>query len=808
MNENRLNNDNFKSSNSFYLINHSRMKYIYLLALYFCSITTFAQSKLETAIKSLDTNYAQEKVYLLFDKEDYIAGDNIWFKAYTLNGYKPSLISTNLIVELYDKDKKLIDRKLVPVVNGESDGTLNTKNENEEGIYFVRAYTTYMTFFSEEFQYINQIKIFNPNSKLKLVPNPNLKWNAKAFAEGGNFIQNQTTKFAVRLKSDGNLPKKWNGFVFEKNNPANKISTFDNLDENVATFALRAEEGKSYQVQLNDEKGNQQIIDLPEAKKDGILLKVVRNSKDIVIQLKSINQENPLLNYKIIGTINNELVMSSQIVKSVESVSTYVPKEVLDNDKGILNIAIFDANDIQIANRLIFINPKESYKKPEISFETTTNPRELNTIKVKYPEEINFSAVIKDQKNNDDDNLISAMLLTRDFSSKINHPTQYFKNNEFSENLDALLITEKWKRFNWEDLVVGNIVKPTIDNDRRYLSYKVKVYNNGRELSNASLSIIYKMQNNGKEFASLDTDYEGNFEMNNLFYYGPMAMNYFLNSENGKSANNGTLTLSVVPNYKSTSYKSKLPATPYLLEEITNKEEVEKQNTYKQNIKIINDKSIRLKEVVVKADKKTKTEKLNNELSSGMFNNINETVIDFVNESQPIEGYTNIMDFLAGRVAGLTVSNGVPKIRNSEVAIYWNEMKMTADNITSINPRDIAMVKIFKGAGLLGNAIAIYSKRGSDAPVDNTPMLPNNLIQIGGYNQSLPYFSNDDYESLYNDIPNDIRSTLFWNPNLYTAPGENTEIEYFNNDKPKDYQLTIIGFDEKGNPVYYEGKIN
>ena len=302
MNENRLNNDNFKSSNSFYLINHSRMKYIYLLALYFCSITTFAQSKLETAIKSLDTNYAQEKVYLLFDKEDYIAGDNIWFKAYTLNGYKPSLISTNLIVELYDKDKKLIDRKLVPVVNGESDGTLNTKNENEEGIYFVRAYTTYMTFFSEEFQYINQIKIFNPNSKLKLVPNPNLKWNAKAFAEGGNFIQNQTTKFAVRLKSDGNLPKKWNGFVFEKNNPANKISTFDNLDENVATFALRAEEGKSYQVQLNDEKGNQQIIDLPEAKKDGILLKVVRNSKDIVIQLKSINQENPLLNYKIIGT--------------------------------------------------------------------------------------------------------------------------------------------------------------------------------------------------------------------------------------------------------------------------------------------------------------------------------------------------------------------------------------------------------------------------------------------------------------------------------------------------------------------------
>ena len=786
------------------------MKYFYLLALFFSTITAFAQSKLETALKNLESNYAQEKVYLLFDKEDYIAGDNIWFKAYTLNGYKPSRISTNLIVELYDKEKKLLDRKLVPIVNGESEGTLNTKVENEEGIYFVRAYTTYMTFFPEVFQYINQLKIYNPTSKLKIVPNKDLKWQAKAVAEGGNFIQNQTTKFAVRLQSDGELPKKWSGFVFEKNNPTAKITNFDNLDENVATFSLRAEEGKSYQVHIIDEKGIEQIIDLPEAKKEGILLKIARNDKDIMIQLKSINQENPLLNHKIIGTINNELVMSSQIVKSVETVSTLVPKEVIENDKGILNITIFDGNDKEVANRLIFINQKELAQKPNIISEINSNPRELNTIDVNTTDDIVFTAVIKDQDHFDEDNLLSAMWLTRDFTSKIGHPSQYFKSSKFSENLDALLISEKWKRFVWEDIIVGNIIKPEFETEHRYLSYKVKAYNNGRELSNGSLSIIYKTQDREKDFATLDTDYEGNFEMNNLFYYGPMAMNYYLNSENGKSANNGTLTLSVVPNYKSTSYKSKLPTTPYLLEELSNaktNEEIAKQNTYKQNIKIINDKSIRLKEVVVKADKKSKTEKLNNELSSGMFQSINETVIDFVNENQPIEGYTNIADFLAGRVAGLTVSNGVPKIRNSEVAIYWNEMKMTSDNLSSINVRDIAMVKIFKGAGLLGNAIAIYSKRGSDAPVDNSPMFANNLIQIGGYNKALPYFNLDDYESLYNDVPNDIRNTLYWNTALFAVPEEKTAIEYFNNDKPGNYKLTIIGFDQKGNAVFYEGKI-
>lgn len=786
------------------------MKYFYLLALYLITVTTFAQSKLETAIKSLQTNYAQEKVYLLFDKQDYIAGDNIWFKAYTLNGYQPSLISTNLIVELYDKDKNLLNRKLVPIINGESDGTLNTKAEHEEGIYFVRAYTTHMTFFPEQFQYINQIKIFNPNSKLKIVPNQNLKWNAKAHAEGGNFIQNQTTKFAVRLKSDGKLPKKWRGIVFEKDNPTNQLSTFENLDENVATFSLRAEEGKLYQVQITDDKGIQQIIDLPEPKKEGILLKVVRNSKDIMIQLKSINQENPLLNHKIIGTINNELVMSSQIIKSIETASTLVPNEVLENDKGVLNITVFNENDQEIANRLLFINRNDLYKKPAITFETTTRPRELNTIQLESDQEINFASVIRDQKENDEDNLLSAMWLSRDFTSNISNPAQYFKNNAYSENLDALLISEKWKRFTWEDIIVGNIVKPDFETDKRYLSYKGKAYMNGRELSDAELSIIYKMQDSPKNFATLSTDYEGSFEMNNLFYYGPMAMNYFLNSENSKPANNGTLTISVAPNYKTKAYKAKLPATPYVLEEISdaaNSKEIKKQYTYKRNIKIINDKSIRLKEVVVKADSKSKTIKLNEELSSGMFKNINETVIDFVNEPQPIEGYYNVVDFLAGRVAGLTVSNGIPKIRNAEVNIYLNEMKISPDNLNGINIRDIAMVKVFKGSGLLGNAIAIYTKRGSDAPIDNTPMLTNNLIQLGGYNNSLPYFSLDDYESLYSEVPDDIRSTLFWNPNLYIEPGENTSIEYFNNDSPGNYKLTIIGFDEKGNPVFYEGKI-
>ena len=152
------------------------MKVKFVITLFFLLlINSNGQTKLDFAIKNLEENYAQEKIFILFDKEKYIAGENIWFKALLFNGYQQSTISTNLFVELYDKNKTLIDKKLLPIINGQSDGSFTLKDDLEENVYYLRAYTTYMTNFSEDFQYIKPILIYNPKSKLKLVKNENIK---------------------------------------------------------------------------------------------------------------------------------------------------------------------------------------------------------------------------------------------------------------------------------------------------------------------------------------------------------------------------------------------------------------------------------------------------------------------------------------------------------------------------------------------------------------------------------------------------------------------------------------------------------
>ena len=134
------------------------MKKIFIFFMYVVGMMQLnAQDKIDKAIENLEQNYTQEKVYLLLDKEKYVVGDNIYFKSFVFNGYGRSAISNTLFVELYDHSKNLVDKKTVFLKNGEGDGTFALTNFLNEDVYFIRAYTTWMANFSEEFNFLKPI---------------------------------------------------------------------------------------------------------------------------------------------------------------------------------------------------------------------------------------------------------------------------------------------------------------------------------------------------------------------------------------------------------------------------------------------------------------------------------------------------------------------------------------------------------------------------------------------------------------------------------------------------------------------------
>src|SRR5687768_8464751 len=135
------------------------------MALY-CLLTSvaFGQNKAEQALLNFQKKYPVEKIYLQYNKQEYVAGEQLWFKSYVFSGYLLSEISTNLYVELYDNEKKLLEKSIVPLVGGVGEGYFLLKKEWPEGIYYIRAYTKWMLNFDDRFPYLHQLLIYNPSS--------------------------------------------------------------------------------------------------------------------------------------------------------------------------------------------------------------------------------------------------------------------------------------------------------------------------------------------------------------------------------------------------------------------------------------------------------------------------------------------------------------------------------------------------------------------------------------------------------------------------------------------------------------------
>ncbi len=104
---------------------------------------TTKMGKLLDRLSRFSQSIPQEKVYLHMDNTSYFLGDTIWFAAYTrqTNNDQPSKISRVLYVELYNQDGYMMERKLVPMVNGHGHGSFALSKEYYGGFYELRAYT-------------------------------------------------------------------------------------------------------------------------------------------------------------------------------------------------------------------------------------------------------------------------------------------------------------------------------------------------------------------------------------------------------------------------------------------------------------------------------------------------------------------------------------------------------------------------------------------------------------------------------------------------------------------------------------------
>ncbi|KFC18430.1 TonB-dependent receptor plug domain-containing protein [Chryseobacterium sp. FH1] len=789
------------------------MKKLTLLLLVCTACFMRAQTKAEVAIQQYEEKFPQEKISIILDKDRYISGDQIWFKAFVFDGNTRSEISTSLFVELYDANKKLVTKKLLPLYKGEGKGNLKLAEDLKENIYYLRAYTSWISNFSEDFIYVKQIAVYNPSSEEKLVKNPVSNWSATVHPESGSFIDGVETKMAVRLHTNGGSPKSWKGTVVDSEKPEVAIASFQGLDENVGFLSMTPQKGKKYQVIVQDNLGKQSMIDLPVVQEKGIYLKVISNDSAIKYQLIGSSGNIDLKNYKIIGTINNRLVYKA-VHKKTGRDSYSIPTQQLIN--GILQLTVFNENEKVIASRLCFVKPNNlEVQKPNLqSIKKSNQPRSLNQFE--FAPQTNYSSYtvlvqdIADENIQVSHNLLSDLWLTNDLTSVIKSPAQYFSKNRSTEALDALLISERWKRFDWKNIITGNY--PFIKHKPEpYLSYTGSLTINQSPAPNTEFNLAYRNENSDLKIIPVKTDNSGNFAMQNMIFDDTYKFYYQLNG--AKNTNN--VKVFAKSNLSAIPYLNTLPTSEYRLEPRSKDEEADPEIAQyvvaKKIQKNFDQKINEIEEVKLKAKKKDKTKVLNKELSSSMFQSADEIVFDFVNDNMSAMGSPDILQWLNGRVAGLEIrremGQSVAYIRGSRATIFLDEMRAEPSMLNGISVNDIAMIKVFKGISAVrsGSSVAIYTKRGGSSNEKDGTKSGMNEIVLNGFDKELAY-NNIDYKNTNpSDIPTDLRKLLYWNPNVATKDKQDAIIQFYNNDSPKKQKVTIISLDDDSVhiPLYY-----
>jgi hypothetical protein len=764
-------------------------------------------------LKDTPMNFGQEKAYLHYDKSTYATGETIWYKAYIMNGIFAADESKTFYVDWTDDKGKLLSHGIIPVVYAAAAGQFDIPADYSGKYIHVKAYTKWMLNFDSAFLYNKDIRILSKTNNSSAAKNtliPSLQF----FPEGGDAVEGVSNKIAFKANDQWGRPVKIKGII-EDNNGV-KIDSLKTIHDGMGYFFIFPKPGESFTVKWKDQKGIEHISQIPAIKKNGLSIQVsIAGSKRNFIVNAAPDAAAALGNIHLIGTMNQHEVFKLTKDIAAGTIKGVIPTE--DLPTGILTITVFDSHWTPIAERITYINNQEYAFNAEMNVEHWgLNKRARDEISITVPDSLaaTFSVAVTDNTIDTDssENIISHLLLTGDLRGLVYNPSYYFSNNSdsISQQLDLVMLTHGWRRFKWDDVTAGKFPKIVYPKDTSYLTLSGKIYGAlPSQLRDAgSIVIIMRKEKNNNKMVVVPIEPNGTFTDPSVILFDTTSIYYQLSRAKGLSDASVQFMENRLPPF---SYN--IAATGIFNNQMSdtagNFRHLQLADQEKQLASFFKAKV--LEDVVVQAKTKKPVDILDEKYTSGLFSGGDGYQFDLVNDPTAA-GAINIFNYLQGKVAGLQITTGTPpsfQWRGGTPQIYLDEVPTDADMISSLAISDVAYVKVlrppfFGGTGGGSNgAIAIYTRRGNDKQVGPGKGLSNNSVR--GYTTMREFYSPNYSTFNENDDKKDIRTTLYWNPQVITNHQNNkVTLSFYNNDITQAFRVVIEGMTSDGRLVHLE----
>ena len=762
-----------------------------------------------SALASFNSKNPQEKIFIHFDKDNYVAGESIWFKAYLTDGGMPSTLSTNFYLQLSDAQGKLIESKKYPINGATVRGNIDLWDSIPQGAYTITAFTPASLNFTEDnLLFKKNVFIYNPAVR-KAVASPSPLVSIVFFPESGNLLDGVLTTVAFKAVDQWGKPVEVSGMI--KANDGFNIP-FKTYHDGIGRVSFKPRASKTYVGTIDNSPAE---FNFPKVEKSGINLHVDDEKGGKVFTItRTETDKNNFQKLTVVAQINNQVVYEQEIdFEDYPSLKGHLVTDKLHS--GILHFTVFNKDGAPLAERLCFVDNKEYLADADIvAIRSSLTKRAENNFEIisKDSAQKSLSLAVADVNAVnllDRESIVSRFLLTSDLKGRVYNPAWYFeKNDSVKLAIDNLMLTHGWTRFNWKKIMAGQFA------DKKYEDpYLITVAGTvrdekGNSVKGGELTVYLLTEDSSTQSFEVKVDPNGRFLLDSVLFYGTAKLHYtYVSGGKERKASliaDSTAGILVYNNQKSGVFE----AAQLSMAELTKRYQFSRDFV---------DKVKELETVTVKtAGNKKPFDEVNEKYSSGSFKTAGRVNFDNINQPTPNKTI-NPVDFALNNIRQLGLQNG--KLVNNKtlslssgerwaVAVFLDESPADLSALRNYRMDEIALIKFYEpgfvGAGSNGpgGALAVYTK---GMKQEDEKYTKKDFVLYKGYSITKEFYSPDySKQDPRNDVA-DYRSTLYWNPSVFFDRESNIQkFSFFNNDYSKRLRVVVEGFTADGRLIHIE----
>jgi hypothetical protein len=756
-----------------------------------------------------------EKAWLHCDRDNYVAGETAWFKAYLYSDFQPDTLSSVLYVELFNESGSMITRNVFPVLLASAYGQVDLPDTLITGVYQLRAYTPGMLNNGTDYIFRKRLHIYGKKpAKKETAVTHNIQLDF--FPEGGNLVSGFVNAIAFKATDENGLPVELSGIIV--NSKGVTVASFSTYHDGMGMTELTPEPGEKYTGKTEQPVAGKTVA-LPDVLAQGVLLSLIPHPQGSFFEIRQRVTDPALRAAYMIGQMQHHVVFRQELNGSKDELQGVLNTEKLNS--GILQVTVFSREGLPLAERLIFVNNKEYVRAASIRTDTLSfDQKGRNHFKILIKDTVqgSLSVSVTDADYaltpNREENMYSGLLLTTDLRGYIHNPAWYFAadNDSVKMATDLLMMTNGWRRFRWQELA-QKVKQPLTFADPSYITITGRITLDGtnRSFSEKNLLALITAEGMKRNAQFITTDKQGNFKLDSLLFFGNARI-FLLDIKGRKSQ---YIDVKMTSDSLGRSYPVAIPGTA----EFATVNVKEKQKQLAEDFDAIQKANgLMLEGITLKVRKKSPTEELDDKYTRGMFSGLSQKTIDLVNSEQFISE-SNIFDYLMSRLPGLDVTNegaeykvyyrqgpSLSSLGPIPMTIYLNEIETDPSVIATLPATEIAMVKVysqFVGAvgGGAGGAMAIYTRKGSD--IVNSSR--GDIIRYNGFTLVKDFFApNYKADPALLNKP-DSRVTIDWRPNIFVNNiNPVIPISFYNSDRTKRFRVVVEGMTTSGKMISVE----